>query len=118
MSSKEAFLNMKSSGSILRRDGDAFRRGGHWDKVIQSWIFSVVFVGDMKESTYMVVVCWKTFCGSPDLTLKVAVLKLKNCLRSINKFEEEMENEEMMNNMCLVCYRVAENTTVGRRKGW
>ena len=47
----------------------------------------------------------------------MAVLKLKNCLRSINKFEEEMENEEMMNNMCLVCYRVAENTTVGRRKG-
>lgn len=36
-------------------------------------IFFVGFVGNTKESTFIVAICRKTFCGGRDLTMKVVV---------------------------------------------
>jgi len=48
--------------------------------------FLVDFVENTKESTFMMPICRKTFCGGQDLTMKVAVWKLKKYLQWKNKY--------------------------------
>lgn len=72
------------------------------EKIHPIMFFCVGFVENMKESMFMVVVCHETICDGLDLTMKMTVWRLKKCLRSKIKFQDEIDNKERMNIMYFV----------------
>jgi len=63
---------------IFWHGGDVFRCGGRRSKLIQTWFYLVDFVGNTKESIFMVVICRKTICGGRDLTTNMAFENSEN----------------------------------------